>query len=165
MGNEKWFLTAKTVSFSELRTERRGLTLCCERWTRDIEVGHRKAGFGSHSLHGHGFHGGKLLCDAADDTRHRRGGQAMNDTSPALEERYRATLMQRTGEERLIMGCGMRDAARAIMEASFLEQDPCASIATLRKGLFLRLYGHEFDAETRTKILAAIQDAALLARR
>jgi hypothetical protein len=89
----------------------------------------------------------------------------MNDTSPALEERYRATLMQRTGEERLIMGCGMRDAARAIMEASFLEQDPCASIATLRKGLFLRLYGHEFDAETRTKILAAIQDAALLALR
>ena len=50
------------------------------------------------------------------------------------------------------------------MEASFLEQDPRASIATLRKGLFLRLYGHEFDAKTRTKILAAIQEAALLAR-
>ena len=89
----------------------------------------------------------------------------MNDTSPALDERYRAKLMERTGEERLMMGCAMRDAARALMEASFLEQDPRASIATLRKGLFLRLYGHEFDAETRTKILAAIQEAALLAPR
>ena len=77
----------------------------------------------------------------------------MNDTSPALDERYRAKLMERTGEERLMMGCAMRDAARALMEAS------------LRKGLFLRLYGHEFDAETRTKILAAIQEAALLAPR
>jgi hypothetical protein len=89
----------------------------------------------------------------------------MNDTSPAIEERYRAKLMQRTGEERIMMGCGMRDAARVLMEASFLEQDPTASIATLRKGLFLRLYGHEFDAETRTKILAAIQEAALVGRR
>ena len=84
----------------------------------------------------------------------------MNDTSPATEERYRAQLMQRTGEERLIMGCAMRDAARALIEASFLEQDPSTSIATLRKGLFLRLYGHEFDAETRSKILGAIQEAA-----
>jgi hypothetical protein len=84
----------------------------------------------------------------------------MNDTSPAADERYRAKLMQRTGEERLIMGCAMRDAARALIEASFLEQDPCIPIAMLRKGLFLRLYGHEFDAETRSKVISAIQEAA-----
>jgi hypothetical protein len=88
------------------------------------------------------------------------GGPAMNDTSPAVDEHYRAKLMQRTGEERLIMGCAMRDAARALIEASFLEQDPCTPIATLRKGLFLRLYGHEFDAETQSKIIGAIQEAA-----
>lgn len=33
----------------------------------------------------------------------------MDDTPPEVEERYRAVLMQRTGEERLIMGCAMRD--------------------------------------------------------
>jgi hypothetical protein len=80
----------------------------------------------------------------------------MKDTSPALQERYQAKLMQRTGEERLMMGCGMRDAARALMEASLQEQDPHITIEGLRKAVFLRFYGHEFDAETRTKILAAI---------
>lgn len=45
-------------------------------------------------------------------------GLAMNDTPPEVEERYRAMLLQRTGEERLIMGCTMRDTARAMVEAS-----------------------------------------------
>jgi hypothetical protein len=33
-------------------------------------------------------------------------------------------------------------------------------VAAIRKGLFLRFYGHEFDASTRGKILAAIERAA-----
>lgn len=84
----------------------------------------------------------------------------MNDTPPEMDERYRAMLMQRTGEERFIMGCAMRDTAQALVEASLQEQDPHATVETIRKGLFLRFYGHEFDAETRTKILAAIEQAA-----
>ena len=83
----------------------------------------------------------------------------MNDTLPAIDERYRAMLMQRTGEERLIMGCAMRDTARAFVEASLRERDPQATEATIRKGLFLRFYGHEFDAPTRDKILTAIERA------
>ena len=84
----------------------------------------------------------------------------MNDTPPDVEERYRAMLMQRTGEERLIMGCAMRDTARALVEASLREQNPLATEAEIRKGVFLRFYGHEFDAATRDKILAAIEQAA-----
>ncbi|ALA59722.1 hypothetical protein [Nitrospira moscoviensis] len=84
----------------------------------------------------------------------------MNDTPPEVEERYRAMLLQRTGEERLIMGCTMRDTARAMVEASLREQDPNATVKTIRKGVFLRFYGHEFDGETRAKILAAIESAA-----
>ena len=84
----------------------------------------------------------------------------MNDTSPEMDARYRTMLMQRSGEERLIMGCAMFDTARAIVEASLREQDPHATVASIRKGLFLRFYGHEFDAETRAKILAAIDRAA-----
>lgn len=84
----------------------------------------------------------------------------MNDTTPAMDARYRAMLMERTGEERLIMGCAMRDTARALVEASLREQDPKASLESIRKGLFLRFYCHEFDAETREKILAAIERAA-----
>ena len=84
----------------------------------------------------------------------------MNDTSADMEERYRALLMQRTGEERLKMGCAMRDTARAFVKASLREKDPEATVAAIRQGLFLRFYGHEFDALTRAKILTAIEQAA-----
>jgi hypothetical protein len=83
----------------------------------------------------------------------------MNDTSRDMDERYRTLLMQRTGEQRLIMGCAMRDTARALVEASLLERDPHASVESLRKGAFLRFYGHEFDPDARAKILAAIEQA------
>ncbi len=83
----------------------------------------------------------------------------MNDTSPDLDARYRALLMQRSGEERLIMGCAMRDTARALVEASLREQDPHATDQTIRRGLFLRFYGDDFDAKSRAKILAAIESA------
>jgi len=84
----------------------------------------------------------------------------VNDTPPEVDKRYQAMLMQRTGEERLIMGCAMRDTARAFVEASLREQDPQATVATIRKGLFLRFYGHEFNAATRDTILAAIEQAS-----
>jgi hypothetical protein len=41
----------------------------------------------------------------------------MTDTLPDVAERYRAMLMERTGEERLIMGRAMRDTAWALVEA------------------------------------------------
>lgn len=85
----------------------------------------------------------------------------MSDTPPEMDERYRAMLMQRTGEERLVMGCAMRDTARAFVEASLREHDPQATVEAIRKGLFLRFYGHEFDPETCAKILAAIESAAV----
>lgn len=84
----------------------------------------------------------------------------MKDTSSEMDQRYRTMLMQRTGEERLMMGCAMRDTARAFMEASLKEDDPQATVEAIRKGLFLRFYGHEVDAERRAKILAAIESAA-----
>jgi hypothetical protein len=84
----------------------------------------------------------------------------MKDTAPEMDARYRAMLMQRSGEERLTMGCEMRETARALVEASIREQDPKATPEVVRKGLFLRFYGHEFDAESRAKIFAAIESAS-----
>ena len=83
----------------------------------------------------------------------------MNDTLPEMDARYRAMLMQRSGEERITMGCAMRETARAMVEASIREQDPQATPEAVRQGLFLRFYGHEFDADSRVKILAAIESA------
>ena len=81
----------------------------------------------------------------------------MKDTPPEMDARYRDMLMQRSGEERLMMGCAMRETARALVEASIREQDPQATPEAVRKGLFLRFYGHEFDANSREKILDAIE--------
>ena len=81
----------------------------------------------------------------------------MKDTAPEMDARYRAMLMQRSGEERLMMGCAMRETARALVEASIREQDPQVTPEAVRKGLFFRFYGHEFDVESRAKIIAAIE--------
>jgi hypothetical protein len=83
----------------------------------------------------------------------------MKDTPPEMEARYRDILMQLPGEERLKMGCAMRETARTLVEASIREQDPQATPEAVRKGLFLRFYGHEFDDDSRAKILAAIEFA------
>ena len=83
----------------------------------------------------------------------------MRDTPTEMDARYRTMLMLRSGEERLAMGCAMRETARALVEASILKQNPEATPEAIRKGLFLRFYGHEFDADSRDKILAAIESA------
>jgi hypothetical protein len=84
----------------------------------------------------------------------------MKDTLPEMEARYRDMLMQLSGEERLKMGCAMRETARALVDASIREQDPQATPEAVRKGVFLRFYGHEFDVESRAKILAAIESTS-----
>jgi len=81
----------------------------------------------------------------------------MNDTDPEVERKFVAMLLERSGEERLKMGCSMHATAQALVRASVLEKDPLASPVTLRRALFLRFYGHEFDAEEREKILLALK--------
>jgi len=81
----------------------------------------------------------------------------VKDTTRKVEKKYRAMLMKRSGEERLKMGCSMHATAQALIRASTLEKDPLASPVTLRKALFLRFYGHEFDSARRKKILRALE--------
>ena len=85
----------------------------------------------------------------------------MNDTPPEVERRYRELLLHRSGADRLRMGCSMHATAQALVRASVLEKDPLASPATLRRALFLRFYGHEFDAQAREKILLALKTVKL----
>ena len=72
----------------------------------------------------------------------------MKDTSPRMERKFRKMLLDRSGEERLKMGCSMHAAGQALVRASPV---------MLRQALFLRFYGHEFDLETREKILIALE--------
>ena len=84
----------------------------------------------------------------------------MRDTSPEMEARYHAMLLARSGEARLRMAGSMYATARALVVASILELNPSASAAEVRQALFLRFYGHEFDAETRARILARLGNTA-----
>lgn len=80
----------------------------------------------------------------------------MSDTRPEVAEAYRRLLLRRSGEERLKMGSSMHATARALVRASVLARDPQASPGAVRRALFLRFYGHEFDADARDKILGRL---------
>ena len=61
----------------------------------------------------------------------------MKDTTPEVDARYRAMLMERTAEERFMMGIRSFDCARAMVLASLapgLEEDE------VRRRLFARFY-------------------------
>ena len=81
----------------------------------------------------------------------------MNDTSPEVERISRQFLLQRSGAERLKMGCSMFSTARALVVASILEKDPAASPARVREQVFLRFYGADLDPDTRDRIAARLR--------
>jgi Uncharacterised protein family (UPF0158) len=83
----------------------------------------------------------------------------VTDTPPEVMRRYRAMLLARSPEERLKMGCSMGATARALVRASALAQDPQAPPDVLRRALFLRFYGHEFDVTERERIMASLDQA------
>jgi hypothetical protein len=62
----------------------------------------------------------------------------MNDTSPAVSDLVRQKLMERTPQERFLMGIRMFDAARRMALASLPKNLPEVE---LRRQLFERLYG------------------------
>jgi hypothetical protein len=68
-------------------------------------------------------------------------------------QRYRALLLARSPEERLKMGCSMGATARALVRASVLARDPQASPAAVRRALFLRFYGDEYEPAERERIM------------
>ena len=81
----------------------------------------------------------------------------MNDTSPEMEKRYHAMLMERSGKERLEMGCSMYDAARAIVKSSILNDTPGLTERELKEKIFLRFYGLDFSEAQKRKIIAGFK--------
>lgn len=66
----------------------------------------------------------------------------MSDTSPEVEKMYREMLMERSGEERLIMGALMFDAAREVVIASLPKDLPEDEF---KRRLFERIYGRSIE--------------------
>ena len=80
----------------------------------------------------------------------------MKDTPPAIERKFRQMLLERSGEERLKMGCSMHATARALAKASLLEKHPGSHPAELKRLLFLHFYGADFTPEQRNRIASAL---------
>jgi dihydrofolate reductase len=77
----------------------------------------------------------------------------MNDTSPDIAEWFRKLMMQKTGEERLLMGCSMYDAAKQIVKDSVCNAHPGITNSEIRREIFVRFYGQDFRPADRKKIL------------
>jgi hypothetical protein len=78
----------------------------------------------------------------------------MNDTSPKMEKRYHDMLMERSGRERLEMGCSMYAAAKTIVRSSLLNENPGLTEGELKEKIFLRIYGLDFSESQKRKIIA-----------
>ena len=68
----------------------------------------------------------------------------MTDTPPEIERMMRNKIMERSGEERFVMGAEMFEGARAMVKAS-LSRD--SSELERRRELCKRLYGLEIEIE------------------
>ena len=80
----------------------------------------------------------------------------MNDTHPEIAARFRNLMMSKTGQERLLMGCSMYDAAKEIVRSSIYNNHPEITEAEMRKEIFLRFYRQEFIAAEREKMILAL---------
>jgi len=73
----------------------------------------------------------------------------MFDSSSSIEEFYREKLMERSPEERFMMGIRMFETARSMVLASL----PANLSRSERSfNLFLRFYGHELDESTQDQV-------------
>lgn len=76
----------------------------------------------------------------------------MNDTSLKIDKLLHEKIMQRTGEERLIMSSSMFDVSKEIVISSIKEQNPNISKSELNTKLFIRLYSADFENKIIKKI-------------
>ncbi len=83
-------------------------------------------------------------------------GNTMNDTHPDVAIRFRELMMSKTGEQRLLMGCSMYDAAKQIVRSAIYNSRPGITETEIKKEIFLRFYGQEFSQAERDKFFSAL---------
>ena len=76
----------------------------------------------------------------------------MNDTTPAVKGQFYRMLMEKSGEERLRMGCSMFDSAKQIVVSSILESSPNISPGEMKRSIFIRFYGQDFSEVRKREI-------------
>lgn len=85
----------------------------------------------------------------------------MSDTPTQIQQRYKEMLMSRTPTERLRMVSRMYDTGRKLVIAGIQNGRQQLNGSQLRGQLFLRMYGSDFTAADRKKIINKIPDMQL----
>ncbi len=85
----------------------------------------------------------------------------MNDTDKKIDDIYKEMLRKKTGEERLKMGFSMFQFAGTILLSSLKnktssDSDNVTIDKDLRKNIFLKIYGSDFEKKELEKILEII---------
>ncbi len=80
----------------------------------------------------------------------------MFDTHPEIAVRFRDLMMSKTGQERLLMGCSMYETAKRIVRSAIYNSCPGITDAELKREIFLRFYGQEFNEADKKKMLSVL---------
>lgn len=80
----------------------------------------------------------------------------MTDTHKSIQLRFERMMADRVPMERLRMGSSMFDTAKTIVRDSIVAQHPGISSQELKKEIFLRFYGQEFNKVQIKKISKAL---------
>jgi hypothetical protein len=62
----------------------------------------------------------------------------------------------KSNEERLLMGCSMYDTAKQIVRSAIYNQHPGITAGQMRKEIFIRFYGQDFNRADREKFLSTL---------
>ncbi len=80
----------------------------------------------------------------------------MKDTSPEIEKKMIEMINRKSPMDRLKMGCSMYDLSKRLVTGALLESNPGITPTRLKRELFLRFYGNDFNSVQRAKVLEHI---------
>jgi hypothetical protein len=85
----------------------------------------------------------------------------MDDTQAKIEQRYEEMILSKSPLERLKMASRMHDSARKLVISGILKGRPHLEVSRLRAQLFLRMYGDDFTATERERIIKKMPNMQL----
>ena len=82
----------------------------------------------------------------------------MNDTPPEVTVKMAEMIQAKSPSERANMGWSMYETSKLLVIRAIMEQNPGISKGALRREIFLKFYGSDFDPETRDKIIKHLEE-------
>lgn len=82
-----------------------------------------------------------------------KGCKSMRDTTPEITNKMCEMMSLKSPTERIRIGGAMYETSRYLIIRAILEENPQISEADLRKEIFIKFYGNDFDLIQQGKII------------